>query len=104
VGQVNLKIGGFSYLVGCADGEEEQLRALGAELDRRIAETRAAVGNRGEAMLLVLVALALLDEVRDLRAEALARPGAASDSAEAARRLAQVAARLNSVAQRLAGA
>lgn len=105
MGQVSLKIGGFSYLVGCADGEEAQLRALGEELDRRVAETRAAVGNRGEGMLLVLVALSLLDEVKDLKAEASARPAPApADSAEVGRRLAQVAARLDGVARRLARA
>lgn len=104
MGQVSLKIGGFSYVVGCADGEEGQLRALGEELDRRVAETRSAVGNRGEAMLLVLVALSLLDELKDLKAEALARPPAAADSVEVGRRLAQIAARLDGVARRLARA
>lgn len=105
MGQVSLKIGGFSYLVGCADGEEAQLRALGEELDRRVAETRAAVGNLGEGRVLVLVALSLLDELNDLKAEARDRPRAgAADSVEVSRRLAQVAARLDGVARRLARA
>ncbi|MCS6854832.1 MAG: cell division protein ZapA [Elioraea sp.] len=105
MGQVSLKIGGYSYVVGCADGEEGQLKALGEELDRRVAETRAAVGNRGEGMLLVLVALGLLDEVKDLRAAASAQASAdAAVSPELGRRLAQVAARLDGVAQRLARA
>lgn len=105
MGQVSLKIGGFSYLVGCADGEEAQLRALGEELDRRVAETRAAIGNRGEAMLLVLVALSLLDELKDLETAASGQgAGPQAASAEVGRRLAQVAARLDGVAQRLARA
>lgn len=104
MGQVSLKIGGFSYLVGCADGEEAQLRALGEELDRRVAETRAAVGNLGEGRLLVLVALSLLDELNDLRTTATERPSAAATSAELGHRLAQVAARLDGVARRLARA
>ncbi len=105
VGQVSLKIGGFSYLVGCADGEEAQLRALGEELDRRVVETRAAVGNRGESMLLVLVALSLLDELKDLKAVTADRPACGgTDNAEVGRRLAQLAARLDGVAQRLARA
>ena len=34
--QVSLQINGYGYILGCADGEEDHLHALAADLDRRI--------------------------------------------------------------------
>jgi cell division protein ZapA len=65
--QVSLQINGFGYILGCADGEEEHLRALAAGLDRRIDEIKASTGPVGEARLLLMVALMLSDELHDFR-------------------------------------
>jgi cell division protein ZapA len=65
--QVSLQINGYGYILGCADGEEDHLRGLAADLDRRIDEIKASTGPSGEARLLLMAALVLSDELHDLR-------------------------------------
>ena len=67
--QVKVSILGRSYEVGCDDGQEAHLSRLGAYVDKRINELVAAVGEVGEARLLVMVALQLADELSDVYAE-----------------------------------
>jgi cell division protein ZapA len=81
--QVSLQINGYGYILGCADGEEEHLRSLAADLDRRIDEIKASTGPTGEARMLLMAALVLSDELHDLRGQ---RDGAAPASASAAAR------------------
>ena len=40
--QVTLRINGYAYTIGCKDGEEKHLEAMGAEVSRRIEGVRAA--------------------------------------------------------------
>jgi cell division protein ZapA len=65
--QVTLRINGYAYILGCADGEEEHLCALAADLDRRIDEIKTAAGPSGEARLLLMAALMISDELHDFR-------------------------------------
>jgi len=65
--QVSLQINGYGYFLGCADGEEDHLYALAADLDRRIEEIKTATGPSGEARLLLMAALTLSDELYELR-------------------------------------
>ncbi|HEX3993596.1 MAG TPA: cell division protein ZapA [Acetobacteraceae bacterium] len=65
--QVSLQINGYAYILGCADGEEEHLFTLAADLDRRIEEIKASTGPGGEARLLLMAALMLSDELHDTR-------------------------------------
>ena len=65
--QVSLQINGYGYILGCADGEEEHLFALAADLDRRIEEIKASSGPSGEARLLLMAALLISDELHELR-------------------------------------
>jgi|ERR1700722_18352717 cell division protein ZapA len=73
--QVSLQINGYGYILGCADGEEEHLRALAADLDRRIDEIKTSTGPSGEARMLLMAALVLSDELHDLREETKQRDG-----------------------------
>ncbi|MFK7867130.1 MAG: cell division protein ZapA [Alphaproteobacteria bacterium] len=50
------------YLVGCADGEEERIRILASRLDQRVQEISQSIGQIGDARLLTIVGLMLLDE------------------------------------------
>lgn len=111
--QVMLKINGFSYTLGCPDGQEANLRALGAELDKRVDSIKAQVGNLGEARLLVMAGIMLADELADLKREMderapAAAPQAAAQPSEAevatADALIGLARRLEGVASRLAQA
>lgn len=65
--RVNLSVNGRSYEVACADGQEEQLERLGADLDRRISELVSRLGQVGEARLLLLGALLIANEAEALR-------------------------------------
>jgi cell division protein ZapA len=95
--QVSLQINGYGYILGCADGEEEHLRALAADLDRRIDEIKAATGPSGEARLLLMAALVLSDELHDLREETTQRGGGGAPSGTAEPR---VGRRLRGLAKR----
>jgi cell division protein ZapA len=62
--QVNLQINGYNYLVGCEDGQEGHLGAMAQLIQRRIDSVKA-IGQHGEARLLLLAALLLADELHD---------------------------------------
>jgi cell division protein ZapA len=64
--QVNITINNRKYQVACDDGQEAHLTRLGSYVDKRLNELIAAVGQVGEARLLVMVSLLLTDELSDL--------------------------------------
>lgn len=64
--QVNITINNRKYQVACDDGQEAHLTRLGKYVDKRLSELIAAVGQVGEARLLVMVSLLLTDELSDL--------------------------------------
>jgi cell division protein ZapA len=105
VGQVTIRVGGYSHPVACQDGQEEHLQRMAAEVDRRIGALRAMGMQFGEARMLLLAALQLADETSDLREELEAlkagRPmAAAAEGAAADPRLAEW---LNRLAERIEG-
>lgn len=65
---VTLTIVGRPYTVGCEDGQEDHLRHLAHELDRRARAMADATGAVGEGLILVLAGLMLADEVADAKA------------------------------------
>ena len=65
--QVSVRINGYAYMLGCADGQEEHLLALAEDIDQRIDDIKLAAGPSGEARLLLMVALVLSDELYELR-------------------------------------
>ncbi|MCB8882468.1 cell division protein ZapA [Acidisoma cellulosilytica] len=79
--QVNLYINGYNYLVGCEDGQEGHLSAMAQLLQRRIDSVKA-IGQQGEARLLLLASLLLADDLHDKEA-ALAEAHAAIQAAPA---------------------
>jgi cell division protein ZapA len=110
MGQVTLRVGGFSHPVSCEDGQESHLVALGAEVDRRIASIRQMGGAQfPEARLMLLAALLLADELHDIRTGKVAVPGAAAAApvpaaaAEPDPRLVERIARLAEKVEEIAG-
>ena len=102
--QVSVKINGYSYTVGCEEGQEQHLAAMGREVENRIDSIKALGGQSGEARLLVLAALLMADELHDLREEAdglrasTNKPARKGDGEAAARRMAKLAARAEQIA------
>lgn len=97
--QVTITMNGRHYAIGCADGEEARLRSLAAELDSRVAGLVSEVGQIGDARLLVMAGLLLLDEMEELRVEA--RGGGADADDRSAALIESLADRVESLAARL---
>jgi cell division protein ZapA len=64
--QVTLRINGYSYMVGCQDGEEQHLTAMANEVEQRINAVKAGAGQSGEARMLVMAALMMADDLFEL--------------------------------------
>ena len=98
--QVSLQINGYGYILGCADGEEEHLLALAADLDRRIDEIKTATGPSGESRLLLMAALMLSDELHDLRQrqDGTTPPAQEKSEPKSGRRLRGLAKRAEAIA------
>jgi cell division protein ZapA len=102
--QVTLRINGYAYILGCQDGEEKHLEAMGAEVSSRIEGVRAGSGPSGEARMLVMAALLMADEISELRskleaAEAVA--GASRADPKLGRKLSRMAKRAEEIAEGL---
>lgn len=107
--QVTVKINGYSYTVGCEDGQEQHLAGMAEQVESRIESIRQLGGQSGEARLLVLASLLMADELHDMKAELdAARAAAAGNGStgrgrkggdgESARRLSKLAARAEQIA------
>lgn len=69
MGQVAMTLNGRIYRLACADGEEEQLRALSDYVKRKLEALIAEFGHVGEARLMLMSALLIADELFDARVE-----------------------------------
>ena|SRR3974390_501908 len=98
--QVTLRINGYAYTIGCRDGEETHLTAMGREVEKRIDIVRASAGQSGEARMLVMAALIMADEIHEQEQN---RPslGPAAGEAKLARRLSRMAKRAEHIADGL---
>lgn len=97
--KADIEVNNRRYSVACAPGQEDRLAALGEKLDGRVRQIADAVGDIGEARLLLIAALALLDEVES----GVTQPVAAVES-KAATAIVDAAARINALAERLGSA
>lgn len=64
---LSLEINKRDYEIACSDGEEDHLKRLSYELDKRVRALSKDVGTGNQATLLVFASLQLLDEIYDLR-------------------------------------
>ena len=98
---VTLTIGGRSYTVACAEGEESHVLGLGALIDRKLA-TMGDMTGQAETRTLLFASLLLADELHDASSaerQTAASPSAASPAVTA--RLEQIAIQLENVASQL---
>ena len=61
---VEISINGRDYQIVCEDGKEEHLSQLGLQIDERVKDLVAAIGQVGESRLLAMVSLVLADELQ----------------------------------------
>ncbi len=95
---VTLQIGGRSYIVACAAGEEAHVEALGQLIDDKIRDLGASGHN--EVRLLLFAALLLADELHDARGKG---PTGAASAPDHAQTLEMLASRLETYAAGLEG-
>ena len=101
--QVSVTINGRKYPIACDDGQEAHLSRLAAYVDRRIGELVAAVGQVGDAHLLVMASLLVADELSDAYTE-IESPGTADDDSSTRRQTEEnLANRMDSLANRIEG-
>lgn len=72
---VNILIHGRAYTLACDEGEEAHVRELGEFLDKRVRELSGAVGQTGDARLLLMAGLLVADELNDALARVEERDG-----------------------------
>jgi len=80
--QVAVTINGRKYQIACDDGQEAHLTRLGSYVDKRVNELVAAVGQVGDARLLVMASLLVADELSDVYAEVEALRSTDTDAPE----------------------
>ena len=97
---VDIEIGTRNYSIACRDGEEDHLRSVAAIVDRKARDAAQAVGNMGEARLLLFASLLLADELKEARAGIAPPPEPEPDPA-VADALARLADRMERLADRL---
>ena len=95
---VTLQIGGRSYIVACAAGEEAHVEALGQLIDDKIRDLGTSGHN--EVRLLLFAALLLADELHEARGKGATAAVAAPDHAQT---LELLAGRLEKYAASLEG-
>lgn len=76
--QVTIQLNGYNYSVNCKDGEENHLRAMAAQIEKRIDRVRGLGTQGGESRTLMLAALLMADEIFDLSQAKL--PAAANEA------------------------
>lgn len=62
---LQVTIGGRSYRMACEDGQEDHLRQLAEDFDRRIESLRGDLGEIGDQRLMVVAAIMLADELSE---------------------------------------
>lgn len=102
---VTVSVAGRSYEIGCDDGQEERVRSLAADIDRRVNDLLKSVGAVGEARLLFMAALLIADELADLKGMlAHERQAAGEADAALANGVIALARQVDAIAERLESA
>lgn len=98
---VTLHIGGRSFVVACANGEEQHVTGLGRMIDGKLADM-GDVATQSESRMLLFAALLLADDLHEAGQRQAEAPAPAAPQFDA-QRLEALAARLENLAARLEG-
>jgi len=97
---VTLSIGGRSFTVACAAGEEDHVTGLGRMIDAKVSSMGELTGQ-SESRMLLFAALLLADEVHEARVRTRATPDAPAPLDGLAGHLDAIADRLENLAESL---
>jgi len=102
---VTVSVVGRSYEIGCDDGQEERVKKLAADIDRRANDLLKSVGAVGEGRILFMTALLIADELADLKTTLdRERQLAGETDAAVAEGVTALARRVDAIAERLENA
>lgn len=96
--KADITLRGRSFSIACAPGQEMRVQRLADQLDARVGQIADAVGDIGDERLLLITALALLDELDSAKRRVPARP---DTEAHAVELLLAMASRVEALAARL---
>jgi cell division protein ZapA len=65
MGSVQVTVNGRAYSVACDEGQEAHVTRLGSYLEQKVGQLVKAVGQVGDARLLVMASLMITDELVD---------------------------------------
>jgi len=108
--QIEVTINGRGYPVVCDDGQEDHIAQLAEYVSRKVEELVAAMGQVGDARLLVMASLLMADELAEAYATideteqvsaTAARAATAGVENRAAAAIAALAERIEGIAARL---
>ena len=116
---VNVMINSRAHTIACDEGEEEHLKELVAHVDAKVRELLGSVGQVGDQKLILMAAVLITDELFEARARLEGEQRKAGELSATHEELSQrldksasvavasldaAAARIESIAQRLAAA
>lgn len=64
---VNVNFNNRDYLLACEEGQEDDLQKLTEELNKKFDQLKKDLGNLGEAKLLLIAAIQVIDELYTLK-------------------------------------
>ncbi len=68
--EVDISINGRSYRISCKDGEEERIKSLSSLINNQVQKLSEKIGQLGEARMILLASLVLLDKSDEVEKEA----------------------------------
>jgi cell division protein ZapA len=99
---IDVEVAGRRYNVSCRDGDEDHLRSVAAEVDRRARDAAAALGGLTETRQLLYAALLIADDIREVRAgHGIPDPAPLPPDPAVAQALERLASRVESLADSL---
>ena len=99
---IEIEIAGRRYDVACREGEQEHLRSVAAEVDRRAQDAANALGSLTETRQLLVAALLIADDIKEIRAGAgIPEPVAPPPDPAVADALERLASRMEALAESL---
>ena len=66
----DITINGRSYRISCKDGEEERIKSLSSLINNQVQKLSEKIGQLGEARMILLASLVLLDKSDEVEKEA----------------------------------
>ena len=68
--EVDITINRRSYRISCKDGEEERIKSLAILINNQVQKLSEKIGQLGEARMILLASLVLLDKSDEVEKEA----------------------------------